>query len=63
MTVTTTTLGTSPTKRVLEHLRRVAAGAQSLKAAIAARWHDWIAAGQFGPDEEAIIGRATGARI
>lgn len=63
MTVTTTTLGISPTKRVLEHLRRVAAGARSLKAAIAARWRTEIAAGQFGPDAEAIIGRGTGARV
>lgn len=63
MTVATTTLGTSPTKRVLERLRRVAAGARSLKAAIAARWRAEMAAGQFGPDAEAIIGRGTGVRV
>jgi hypothetical protein len=63
MTVTTTTLGTSPTKRVLEHLRRAASWARDRKGAIAARWRAEIAAGQFGPEAEAIIGRGTGARV
>lgn len=63
MTVTTTTLGTSTTKRLIEHLRRVASGARSLMAAIGARWRAEMAAGQFGPDAEAIIGRGTGARV
>lgn len=63
MTATTTTLATTPTKRILERLRRAAARARSLAAAIHARWRAEMVAGQFGPEAEAVIGRGTGARV
>ena len=63
MTVTTTTLTTTPTTRIRELLRRVAAAAHARGAAIAARWRAEVAGGYFGADAEAIMGRGTGARV
>ena len=63
MTVTTTTVTTTPSDRLREVLRRVAAGAHARGAAIAARWRAEVAAGYFGADAETIIGRGTGARV
>jgi hypothetical protein len=63
MTVTTTTLTTTPTTRIREFLRRVAAAAHGRGAAIAARWRAEVAGDYFGPDAEAIMGRGTGARV
>ena len=63
MTLTTTTVATTPTNRVRDAMRRIAAVARRRKDAIAARWRAEVAAGQFGPDAEAIIGRGTGARV
>ena len=63
MTVTPTTIAPTPTARLRDVLRRVAAAAAGRKAAMAARWRAEVAAGHFGPDAEAIIGRGTGARV
>jgi hypothetical protein len=63
MTATTTTLGTGLTKRIQDRLRRAAVGVRALASAIGARWRAEVAAGNFGPDAEAIIGRGTGARV
>jgi len=63
MTVTSTTVATTPTSRLRDFLRRIAAAARGRKEAIAARWRAEVAAGYFGPDAEAIIGRGTGARV
>ena len=63
MTATPTTVAPSPTERLRDVLRRVAAAVAGRKAAMAARWRAEVAAGYFGPDAEAIIGRGTGARV
>jgi hypothetical protein len=63
MTVTSTTIETTPANRVRELLRRLGAAAAERKAAIAARWRAEVAAGYFGSDAEAIMGRGTGARV
>ena len=63
MTVTTTTAATAPTSRIRDLLRRIAAAMSARKDAIAARWRAEVAAGYFGPEAEAIIGRGTGARV
>lgn len=63
MTTTTTKLGTSPDRHVVDRLRRAGSAIRDMASALGSRWRAEIAAGQLGPDPETEIGRATGARI
>ncbi len=63
MTATTPKLGTGPSKLFVDRLRRASLAIRDMASAIGARWRAELAAGQFGPDPEAVIGRGTGARI
>lgn len=63
MTATTSTLDTRRGQGTLLRVRRFALAAGSLLRAIGSRWHDFVAAGQLGPDVEQSISRHTGARI